>query len=487
MTSQELRQAFIDYFVRNGHLAVPSASLIPDEMSTTLFTIAGMEQFVPVFLGDAPAPAPRVVTVQRCLRVAGAKSDIENVGRTGRHGTFLEMLGNFSFGDYYKSEAIRFAWEFVTERDEARPGPAARHRAHLRRRGAAHLGERDRPRPGAHLALGRGQLLDDGPDRPVRSVQRDLLRHRGREQRRAGGHRAQPGRPLRGDLERRVPAVQPRRRRCAERVAAQVDRYRRGPGAHARGRQRHVLDVRDRPLHRHRGGAAAGRPDDARAGRPARAAAHHRRPRAGGDVPDRRRRVPLQQRARLRAALPDSAGDPQRPAAGLPARVHGRTSRRRRHLAGERLSRIAGQAARRAARAAQRGDGLPAHARPRHGTARSRDRRGAARLHDADLGRRCLRAARHLRLSVRADARDRRRARGGGRHGRLRAPDGRAARARAGRRGRQAGRGQRHRPAHPLLGLRRLRRARGRRNAASDPHRRGRAPRRCRAPVPKPS
>ncbi len=114
MTSQELRQAFVDYFVRNGHKHLPSASLIPDEMSTTLFTIAGMEQFVPVFLGDAPAPAPRAVTVQRCLRVAGAKSDIENVGRTGRHGTFLEMLGNFSFGDYYKSEAIRFAWEFLT-------------------------------------------------------------------------------------------------------------------------------------------------------------------------------------------------------------------------------------------------------------------------------------------------------------------------------------------------------------------------------------
>jgi alanyl-tRNA synthetase len=114
MTSQELRQAFVDYFRRNGHVHLPSASLIPDEMSTTLFTIAGMEQFVPVFLGESPAPAPRAVTVQRCLRVAGAKSDIENVGRTGRHGTFLEMLGNFSFGDYYKSEAIRFAWEFLT-------------------------------------------------------------------------------------------------------------------------------------------------------------------------------------------------------------------------------------------------------------------------------------------------------------------------------------------------------------------------------------
>ena len=83
-------------------------------MSTTLFTIAGMEQFVPVFLGEAPAPAPRAVTVQRCLRVAGAKSDIENVGRTGRHGTFLEMLGNFSFGDYYKREAINYAWDLAT-------------------------------------------------------------------------------------------------------------------------------------------------------------------------------------------------------------------------------------------------------------------------------------------------------------------------------------------------------------------------------------
>ena len=114
MTSQELRQAFVDFFVRNGHAHLPSASLIPDEMSTTLFTIAGMEQFVPVFLGEAPAPAPRAVTVQRCLRVAGAKSDIENVGRTGRHGTLLEMLGNFSFGDYYKAEAIRYAWDFLT-------------------------------------------------------------------------------------------------------------------------------------------------------------------------------------------------------------------------------------------------------------------------------------------------------------------------------------------------------------------------------------
>jgi alanyl-tRNA synthetase len=115
MKSQELRQAWIDFFVSKQHKLLPSASLIPDQMSTTLFTIAGMEQFVPVFLGEQPPVSPRAVTVQRCLRVAGAKSDIENVGRTGRHGTFLEMLGNFSFGDYYKREAIAWAWEFSTK------------------------------------------------------------------------------------------------------------------------------------------------------------------------------------------------------------------------------------------------------------------------------------------------------------------------------------------------------------------------------------
>ncbi|HTU83748.1 MAG TPA: alanine--tRNA ligase [Candidatus Acidoferrales bacterium] len=114
MKSQELRRAWIEFFESKGHKLLPSASLVPHELSTTLFTIAGMEQFVPVFLGEQPPPAPRAVTVQRCLRVAGAKSDIENVGRTGRHGTFLEMLGNFSFGDYYKREAIAFAWEFST-------------------------------------------------------------------------------------------------------------------------------------------------------------------------------------------------------------------------------------------------------------------------------------------------------------------------------------------------------------------------------------
>ena len=114
MTSQEIRRSFVDFFTSKGHRHLPGASLVPDALSTTLFTIAGMEPFVPVFLGDEPAPAARVVTVQRCLRVAGGKNDIENVGRSGRHGTLLEMLGNFSFGDYYKREAIAWAWEYLT-------------------------------------------------------------------------------------------------------------------------------------------------------------------------------------------------------------------------------------------------------------------------------------------------------------------------------------------------------------------------------------
>src|SRR6202022_80148 len=115
MKPQEVRTSFVAFFEGKGHKLVPPASLIPDAMSTTLFTIAGMEKFVPVFLGHEPAPAPRVVTVQRCLRVAGGKSDIENVGRSGRHGTLLEMLGNFSFGEYYKREAIAYAWEYLTQ------------------------------------------------------------------------------------------------------------------------------------------------------------------------------------------------------------------------------------------------------------------------------------------------------------------------------------------------------------------------------------
>jgi len=112
---QELRQAFIRYFERHGHQAVPSSALIPQADPTLLFTNAGMNQFKRVFLGEEMRAYKRAVTVQKCLRAGGKHNDLENVGYTGRHHTFFEMLGNFSFGDYFKEDAIAFGWEFLTQ------------------------------------------------------------------------------------------------------------------------------------------------------------------------------------------------------------------------------------------------------------------------------------------------------------------------------------------------------------------------------------
>ena len=110
----DLRRAFIQYFEQQGHRVVPSAPLIPQADPTLLFTNAGMNQFKRVFLGEETRAYNRAVTVQKCLRAGGKHNDLENVGYTRRHHTFFEMLGNFSFGDYFKEEAIRFGWEFLT-------------------------------------------------------------------------------------------------------------------------------------------------------------------------------------------------------------------------------------------------------------------------------------------------------------------------------------------------------------------------------------
>jgi len=112
-TADEVRRAFVDFFVERGHTHVPSASVIPVDKNL-LFTIAGMVQFKGYFTGDEPAPFPRAVSVQKSVRAGGKDSDLDNVGRTNRHLSFFEMLGNFSFGDYFKSDAIRWAWELVT-------------------------------------------------------------------------------------------------------------------------------------------------------------------------------------------------------------------------------------------------------------------------------------------------------------------------------------------------------------------------------------
>ena len=115
MTSNELRQAFLDYFRDNDHEVVASSPLVPGNDPTLLFTNAGMVQFKDVFLGGDKRRYDRAVTSQRCVRAGGKHNDLENVGYTTRHHTFFEMLGNFSFGDYFKRDAIRYAWEFLTD------------------------------------------------------------------------------------------------------------------------------------------------------------------------------------------------------------------------------------------------------------------------------------------------------------------------------------------------------------------------------------
>ncbi|WP_338888769.1 alanine--tRNA ligase [Aeromonas rivipollensis] len=114
MSTSELRAAFLEYFRSQGHQVVSSSSLVPHNDPTLLFTNAGMNQFKDVFLGAEKRAYNRATTAQRCVRAGGKHNDLENVGYTARHHTFFEMLGNFSFGDYFKQDAIRFAWEFLT-------------------------------------------------------------------------------------------------------------------------------------------------------------------------------------------------------------------------------------------------------------------------------------------------------------------------------------------------------------------------------------
>src|SRR5437879_3996393 len=116
MLASEIRSRFLAYFARNGHAVRPSSSLGPADDPTLLFTNAGMVQFKKVFLGmeEPPESKRRATTSQKCVRAGGKHNDLEQVGHTARHHTFFEMLGNFSFGDYFKKEAIEYAWELVT-------------------------------------------------------------------------------------------------------------------------------------------------------------------------------------------------------------------------------------------------------------------------------------------------------------------------------------------------------------------------------------
>ena len=122
LTGHAIRKAYLDFFAARGHTIVPSMSLVPGGDQTLLFTNSGMVQFKDVFLSIGSRPYTRVADSQKCMRVAGKHNDLDDVGRDDSHHTFFEMLGNWSFGDYYKQDAIPWAWELLTER----LGPARR-------------------------------------------------------------------------------------------------------------------------------------------------------------------------------------------------------------------------------------------------------------------------------------------------------------------------------------------------------------------------
>lgn len=114
MTTEQIRDAYLKFFEENGHKIVRSSSLVPYNDPTLLFTNAGMNQFKDIYLGKEKREYVRATTAQKCVRAGGKQNDLDNVGYTARHHTFFEMLGNFSFGDYFKKEAIHYAWTLLT-------------------------------------------------------------------------------------------------------------------------------------------------------------------------------------------------------------------------------------------------------------------------------------------------------------------------------------------------------------------------------------
>ena len=186
----DIRSSFLDYFAKNGHEVVPSSPLVPRNDPTLMFTNAGMVQFKNVFTGLEKRPYPRAATAQKCVRAGGKHNDLDNVGYTARHHTFFEMLGNFSFGDYFKERAIELAWNLITK-EFGLPKDKLLVTVYLDDDEAFDLWKKiaGPARRADHPHRRLRQFLGDGRHRPVRPVLGDLLRPRRPDPRRPARHR----------------------------------------------------------------------------------------------------------------------------------------------------------------------------------------------------------------------------------------------------------------------------------------------------------
>ena len=207
-SANAIRAGFLDFFAKRNHQVLPSAPLVPRHDPTLMFTNAGMVQFKNVLTGQEKPPFPRAASAQKCVRAGGKHNDLDNVGYTARHHTFFEMLGNFSFGDYFKEQAILLAWELLTkdyELDKKRLLITVyeddEEAASLWRKIVGLPRREDHP----HRRL--RQFLVDGRAWSVRSVLGDFLRPWPEREGRASRQPGRRGRPLRRDLESRLHAV----------------------------------------------------------------------------------------------------------------------------------------------------------------------------------------------------------------------------------------------------------------------------------------
>ena len=246
----DIRKSFLDFFARNGHQVVASSPLVPRNDPTLMFTNAGMVQFKNVFTGLEKRPYARAITAQKCVRAGGKHNDLDNVGYTARHHTFFEMLGNFSFGDYFKERAIALAWELVTKEF----GAAGRDRllvtVYVDDDEAFNLWKKIAGLPDSKILRIAGSdnfwaMGDTGPCGPCAEIFYD---HGAQYSGRPAGLGRRRGRPLHRDLESRVHAVRAARGRQAHRSAAALDRHRHGARAHGRGAAGHARQLRHRSV-----------------------------------------------------------------------------------------------------------------------------------------------------------------------------------------------------------------------------------------------